>query len=124
MSSTNPSPVSTTVLMACVTTAFCFVVAACVAVFLAVPEGANTFSLVAILVGSLAPTIASLVGLVKLSSVQTQVIDVAADTEKLTNGFGDAKLRRAVADVLHPDLIDPAVRAQLSRDETSRVTPQ
>lgn len=117
------TPVSTTVLMACATILFCFVTAAVVVVFLAVPEGANTGSLIAILTGQLAPTLATLFTLVKLSTVQVQVRDVATDTDKLANGYGDAKIREAVADVLPEHMVDPAVRQQIELARTRRVTP-
>lgn len=116
--------ISFTVLMTCVTVVVCFVVAACTAIFLAVPDGANTFSLVAILLATVPSTIASLVGLVKLSGVAEQVTDVATDTHELTNGLGQAKLRAAVAEVVHPDLIDPAALPQLAADKARSLMPE
>lgn len=92
---------------------FCFVVAACVAVFIAAPEGANTGSLVAILIGSLAPTLASL-------GVLAKVNKVADDTHALTNGLLDAKVRAGFADVAHPSFIRPEARDQIARDRVTR----
>lgn len=99
---------------------FCFVVAACVAVFIAAPEGANTGSLVAILIGSLAPTLASLGVLAKVNNTDAKVDRVADDTYRLTNGLLDAKVRAGVADVLPDHLIDPEARDQIVEDRKIR----
>lgn len=120
----NPPAISYTVLMVCVVVLVCFMAACAVAVFLAAPEGANTFSLIALLIGSVPATVASLVGLVKISGVAEQMTDVQADTNALTNGLGDAKLRAAVADVLHPNLVDPAIKTQLEADKLHRLMPE
>lgn len=109
-----------TVLVVGVIIVFCFTVAAVVAISVAVPEGANKGSLVAILMGSLAPTIASLVALAKVSSVSGTVDQVAEDTTKLTNGLMDSKIRAAVADVLPAHLVDPNARAQIASDVERR----
>lgn len=61
--------------------------------------------------GVLAPTAAVLATLRAVSTVQGQVQEVAADTHALTNGLLDAKVRAATAEVVHPDLVDPAYRA-------------
>lgn len=93
---------------------FCFVVAACVVVFVAAPEGANTGSLIAILVGSLAPTLASL-------GVLAKVNRVADDTYRLTNGLLDAKVRAAIADTTPEHMLDPDyVDQQLHADRRVR----
>jgi hypothetical protein len=56
--------------------------------------------------------------------VSTQVADVAADTTKLANGLGDSKIRAAVADVLHDDLVDPEAREQLAADRERLGDPE
>lgn len=99
---------------------FCFVVAACVAVFIAAPEGANTGSLVAILIGSLAPTLASLGVLAKVNGTEAKVDQVAQDTYRLTNGLLDAKVRAGMADVLPDHLIDPDAHEQIKADRLVR----
>lgn len=109
---------SYTVLMVCITVVVCFIGAACVAVFLAAPEGANTFSLVAILLGVIPSTVASLVALVSIKGVSAQVTAVQSDTDALTNGLGLAQARTAVADVLPPGLVDPNAHSQLAADRT------
>lgn len=120
MSRQNPAPAatsSTTPLLVCITVLVCFISAVGAAVFVAVPDGANTGSLVALMVGQLATTVPVLVSVFKVNAVAHQVDEVAQDTERLANGTGDAKIRAAVAAVLAPHLIDPAVKPQLAEDE-------
>lgn len=110
---------STTPLLVCITVLSCFAIAAAVVIFVAVPDGANTGSLVALLLANLASTIPILVSVFKVNAVQNQVDEVAQDTERLANGTGDAKIRAAVAAVLAPHLIDPEAREQLAADEVT-----
>lgn len=67
----------------------------------------NDAALVAALLGALAPTAAVLVNLYATSQVRSRVDTVAQDTHDLRNGLLDAKVRAGVADVLHPELLDP-----------------
>lgn len=122
---TSPRPANNVVVIA-VCVVFCFTVAACVAVFVASPEGANTGSLITILVGTLAPTIASLGLLVKVQQVDekadttsAQVSQIAQDTYRLTNGLLDAKVRAGVADVV-PHLVHPDAEQQIEQDRRVR----
>lgn len=76
-------------LVVAVVVMFCFVVAACAAVFVASPDGANTGSLITILLGSLASTIAALAALAGVARV-----DGKAD--KMLNGVMDHKIKHGV----------------------------
>lgn len=116
-------PLSTTTLMVCITTLVCFVVGVAALVWVFSPEGNDPTVLVATIVGTLAPTIASLAALVRMGAVSEQVADVAEDTNKLANGLGDSKIRAAVADVLPDHMIDPASRQLVERDRMRRLLP-
>lgn len=110
MSSPSSKPtVSGTALVVGVAAVFCFTVAAVVAVTIAIPDGGNAGSLVALLLGSMAPTIAAIVGIARINGVEDKV-------DELGNGVMEAKIRTALADVLAPDHIDPAARAQVAND--------
>lgn len=120
----TPAP---TVMIVAGTVMFCFVIAGCVSVFIAAPEGANTGSLVALLIGALAPTLASLAVLAKVQGVDEkadrtsrEVSAVRQDTYALTNGLLDAKVRAAVADVAHPSFIRPDAAEQIAADRAVR----
>jgi hypothetical protein len=112
----------TTTLLVCITVLVCFVTAVGAAVFIAAPAGANTGSLVVILVGQLATVVPVMVSVVKVNTIANQVDEVAQDTERLANGTGDAKIRAAVAAVLAPHLIDPEIRPQLEADEVTNAS--
>lgn len=86
---------------------FCFVVAAVVAIFIAAPEGANTGSLITILIGQIAPTLVALGVLAKVNSTDAKVERVADDTYRLTNGLLDAKVRAGIADTMPEHMLDP-----------------
>lgn len=116
----NVPPNTTVVLIVGVVVVVCFTMAACVAVFVAAPEGANTGSLLALLLGQLAPTVAALALLAKQSSTDAKVDTISEDTSAMTNGLGDAKLRAAIADVLDPSLIDPTALQQIDHDRRRR----
>lgn len=121
MSRTKPNELTSGVaLIVGVVVVFCFTVAAVVAVTVAVPDGANAATLITLLLGSLAPTIASLVGLAKLSAVGDRVDVVAAQSHDLTNGLMDSKIRAAVADVLSPEMVDESARPQIAADRARR----
>lgn len=105
-----------TILLLCATVLVGIVVGASALAFILAPDGRDPTILVTALVAVLAPTIASLAAVVKVGGVSAQVADVAADTERLSNGLGDAKIRAAVADVLPDHMVDPGVQAQLAVD--------
>lgn len=114
----------TAVLLVCVTVLVSIICGVAVVAFVFAPEGTNPTALAGVMVGALAPTIASMVAVVKVSGVSSQVADVAADTNKLANGLGDAKIRTAVADVLADDLVDPEAREQLAADRAKLDEPE
>lgn len=68
------------------------------------------------IIGILAPTLAVLVTLQQVARVQERVETVAQDTHDLTNGLLERKVRTGVADVLHPNLVDPETVAQVEAD--------
>lgn len=100
---------------------FCFVIAAVVAVYVAAPEGANTGSLITLLIGQVAPTLVALGVLAKVNSTDAKVEQVAEDTYRLTNGLLDAKARAAIADTMPEHLLDPDyVDGQMHADRRVR----
>lgn len=105
-----------TVLVIALAAVFCFTASAVVVIAVAVPDGGNAGSLIALLVATLAPTLATIANLVKTTGVEQRLEDVAANAEQLTNGGMDAKIRAGVADVLRPSMVDPEVEAQLVHD--------
>jgi hypothetical protein len=109
--------VSPTILVVGVVVVFCFTTAGVVTIALAGPDQEATIT---ILVGLLAPTIASLVTLAKTAGVAARVEKVASDTDDLTNGLMDAKIRAAVADVLPDHQLDPAAADQIADDRERR----
>lgn len=104
---------STTGLVTGIVVMFCFVVAACVAMFIAAPEGSNTATMVTALLGTLAPTVAVLATLGKVQAMDRKV-------DYLANGGTDAKVRAGVADVLRADLLNPEAADQLDADRRHR----
>ena len=101
MSNSNNSPaVSGTVLVVALVAAFCFVVAAAVAITVAVPDGGNAGSLITLLLGSFGALVPALVGLVKITGVARQVDDLA-------NGAMDRKIRDGVSDVIKDEHLKP-----------------
>lgn len=81
------------VVAASLTVIFVFTVAGVVAIAVAVPEGGNPGSLISLLLASLAPTVAALISIAKISDVEGKVND-------LSNGKMDRKIREGVAQVL------------------------
>lgn len=98
----------------------CFTMASCVALFVAAPEGANTGSLITILLGNLAPTLAVLALLAKQQQTDQKVDTIGQTTHRLANGLLDAKIRAGVADVLDPAYIDETAVQQLATDRAHR----
>lgn len=117
---TTTPAVSTTVVAVSVVIVFCFTLACAAAMFIAAPDGANTGSLITILLGPLAPTIGTLALLVKVSGTDAKVDQVAQDTYRLTNGLLDAKVRAGVADVVAPELLREDAHAQVALDRQVR----
>lgn len=109
-----------TVLIVAGTVVGVVVVVAITAVAIAIEDGARAASMIALIVGPLATLLAFLGLFVKVQSLGGDVAKSLEQTTELTNGLGDAKFRAAVADVLHNDLIDPAVHDQLARDRARR----
>lgn len=101
---------ATTVLILVVGTIVCFTIAAVVTISVAIPEGANTGTLVALLLANLASVIPALVAAAR--ATQT-----ASGVESLSNGTMDAKIRTALAEVMRPEAIDPAAKRQLEHDK-------
>lgn len=101
---------ATQALIVVVGTIVCFTIAAVVTVAVAIPEGANTGSLIALLLANLASVIPALVAAAR--ATQT-----ASGVEALSNGTMDAKIRTALAEVLRPEAIDPAAKPQLAHDQ-------
>lgn len=106
---------SATVLLIVVGAVTCFVVAAAVVIFVAAPEGANTGSLIALLIGIIPTTAASLAALAKVDQTGKVVDDLA-------NGKMDAKIRAGLADLLPEHQIKPEAREQVARDRIRRNT--
>lgn len=100
---------------------FCFVIAAVVAVFVAAPDGAETGSLITLLIGQVAPTLVALGVLAKVNQTDAKVERVADDTYRLTNGLLDAKVRAAIADTTPEHMLDPDyVEGQMNSDRRIR----
>lgn len=107
------SSVSGTVLAVVIAVVVCFTISAVVAIAIAVPEGANQGSLIALLLGSLAPTLATLVNLAKTASVANQV-------NELSNGLMDSKIRAGVADVIEPEHLNDDAADLIDADRARR----
>lgn len=108
-----PARLSATAIVVCVTVAFVVSVTGSTVIAVLVEDPATLIGLV---VAPLATFVPSLLILVKLGGQEERLDKVAADTTDLTNGVMDSKIRAAVSDVLHPNLIDPAAAEQLKRD--------
>lgn len=99
---------------------FCFTIAACVAVFWAAPEGANTGSLITILLGALANVLGILALFIRQAGTDAKVDAVAAQTTALTNGLLDSKNRAAIGDVVNPAFLKPEAHALIEEDRRIR----
>lgn len=86
---------------------FAFTVAAATAIYLLAPEPDNAVNLVATLLANLSALIAVIVNLQRTGQVADKVDSVRRNTHDLVNGLLDAKVRAGVAEVIHPDLVDP-----------------
>lgn len=106
---------------------FSVTMGATVALFLVADNPTMAATMVTSLLGSLGTIAAVLVTLQKTAQVSARVDQVAGTmdtvdgrTHDLVNGLLDAKVRAGVAEVLHPDLVDPAVLAQVDADKATR----
>lgn len=113
MSSPTPIRTAPTAVIVGVVVVVCFAIAAVVAITIAAPDGANTGSIITLLLGSLAPTIAALANLAKTEKIQAQV-------DELSNGLGDAKHRAAIADVVRPEFLRDDAAPLLDQDRARR----
>ena len=116
----SKTPVSTVVI--CVTIMFVFSLATVAALAIAVPEGAILGSLITVLMGSLAPTIAAITILVKQDKNAANVKDNAlivhdtnAKVTKVLNGAMEEKIARVVRQVMSEKavVVDSAAMALL-----------
>lgn len=80
------------------------------------PASEDQRAVVLQVLGILAPTLAVMVTLISVGRVQERVDSVAQDTHDLTNGLLERKVRTGVADVLHPNLVDPTTVQQVEED--------
>lgn len=87
---------SNNIIAVCVTVIVCFTLAAAVGVFIAVPDGANTGSLIAIIMASLPGNIVGITALVKANSIKE-------DTGAILNGRMEAKIESVMKTVLAED---------------------
>lgn len=94
--------------------------AAVVALTVFVDDSGTEAALVGAVFTNLAAIAAVLVNVQRTNAVSAQVETVASHTEALTNGLMDAKVRTAVAEVMRPDLLDPAASDQLAADLVKR----
>ena len=99
---------STAVVVA-LTAVACTLIAALTLVVVTVDKSEVPEGWLALFLATLSTVIATLVGLARTEKIGRQVDD-------LSNGKMDAKIRRAVAEVLRPDMVDPEARPQLERD--------
>lgn len=90
--------------------------AAVVALMALTPASEDQRAIVLQVLGILAPTLAVMVTLISVGRVQDSVNSVAQDTHDLTNGLLERKVRTGVADVLHPNLVDPTTVHQVEED--------
>lgn len=100
---------------------FMTTMAAVTAMVLFVPDPSTSATLVATILPQLAATAAVLVNLRATASVNDKVRKVARDTDALTNGLLDSKVRAGVAEVVHDDALDPDyTEGQLMADQLRR----
>lgn len=99
---------------------FVATMATVIALAFAIDDGARVESLVGIILPAAASLVVAMLALVKISQVGDQVDKVSKQTTDLTNGLLDAKVRAAVADVLAPELVDPAAEQLLTSDRHRR----
>lgn len=97
------------------------VVIACITLMaIAIEDGARATAMIASVGGTLATLLAFFGLFINVRDLRSDVSQVKQQTTELTNGLGDSKTRAAVADVLRPELVDPAVQEQLAVDYQRR----
>lgn len=89
-------------------------------VVLSLRPGEDITALVGSVFTNLAAIVAVLVNVQRTNAVGAKVDHVEDHTSALVNGLLDSKVRSAVAEVMHPDLIDPAAQPQLAADKVKR----
>lgn len=99
-----------------------------VALAFAVEDGARLESLVGLVLPAAVTLVLSFLALDRVAKVDEKLDRVGRQTTDLTNGLLDAKVRAAVADVLSPQMVDPAAEQLLDadrrrRDAANQVTP-
>jgi hypothetical protein len=78
------------------------------------PEDAN--ATITALLASMPATVAVLANLVRTDQAASIASEIRQDTQDLTNGLLDAKVRSGVAQVLAPELVDDDIAEQLEHD--------
>jgi len=120
MPNNNATRVSTTAALVVVAVVFCVTVLSVLLAFLFAPAERDLTLVIGPLLGTLAPTIAAVALLVQVRGVQADVQQVREDTHALTNGLLDSKVRVAVSETVHPDLLHPDVEPTLVADRIVR----
>lgn len=117
---TQTTPASGNAIIAAVCVVFMVTIGATIGIIVAVDDGARASSLVSIILPSGGTVILGLLALFKLGSVEATLAEVKSQTNDLTNGKMDAKIRAGIADVLADHFIDPASVQQIALDRLTR----
>ena len=107
---------SRNVLVICGTVMFCFVMATAVAIVHIANDQATALSLIVILLGSLAPTLAALV--VKGESIKQTAEDTNEKMDRVLNGEMAAKIKTAYKEALAESGRHPVAHPRASRSQT------
>jgi hypothetical protein len=91
---------SRNVLIVCVTVMFCFVMATAVAIVRVSHDNATALSLIVILLGTLAPTIAALAVVIKGESIKQTAVETNEKVDRVLNGEMAAKIKAAYHEAL------------------------
>jgi hypothetical protein len=109
---------SRNVLIICGTVMFCFVMATAVAIERITNDNATALSLIVILLGSLAPTIAALALVVKGESMKQTAEDTNAKVDRVLNGEMAAKIKKAYKEALDETGRTPVTHPRATRSRT------
>lgn len=109
----NRKASTSTLLVAGIVACFVTVVTASTVAFIFAPDGDAVAMFLTMVLGFATSTIAVLVTLTKVQSVDEKV-------EYLANGGMDAKVRAGVAEVLRPELVDPEAEDLIAVDRVTR----
>ena len=120
MPPTGRGPVATTTALIVVAIVFGVTVVSVLLAFLFAPADRDLRLVIGPLIGTIAPTIAAIALLVQMGSVRGEVAQVRRDTHALTNGLLDSKVRVAVSETVHPNLVNPEVEGLLEVDRKVR----